>query len=191
MYVFAAKSFGRQYLYILFATLSIFVISCSTVKDYRPNKPFVYQTNIIINGKFSTDERKQLSDQLKQQLDDSIAVEKQQKLIFWKTLKKPPLYDSLNVDKSLISMHALLNSLGYYRDSIGYDTTMKIVENQFRTTVNFHVYPRVMVRLDSIRYNIANDSLQQITIQSLGQALVKKGDAFAKPLISSELDRLS
>ena len=191
MFEFGEKPHRFFLLSVCFAVFSIFIISCSTVKNYQPNKPFVYQYNININGKFSNQEKKILSDQLVQQLDDSIHIEKQRKLLFWTTLKNPPRYDSINADKSVLGMHALLNSLGYYRDTIIYDTTLHIEDDQYRTTVNFNVLPGIMVHLDSVSYNLKNDSLQQITNQTLDHSLLKKGQPFAKPLISSEFDRLS
>lgn len=96
-------------------------------------------------------------------------------------------------------MTALLNSLGYYRGIIRSDTALDIKGDQFRTTVNFTVDPGKLITLDSIVYNLRDsaphlpqiDTLQAITINSLDQRLIKKGDPFSKPLISSELDRLS
>src|SRR4051794_19805557 len=183
MFDFAGRPLKLFYFILFSAAFTIFLSSCSTVKNYQPHKPFVYQYKISINGKFTTVQKKQLSEQLVQQLDDSIRIEKQRKLLFWTTLKNPPKYDSINSDKSVISMHALLNSLGYYRDTISYDTTLKVVEDQYRTTVNFKVNPGIIIKLDSVTYKLANDSLQQITMQSLEQSLLKKGQPFAKPLI--------
>lgn len=198
MFFSAAKP--NKYLYYLSAVAasSIFFIAC-TAKDYPVRQPFVYQTNINIQGKYTTDEKKQLKSQLYQQLHDSIQVRKQQKFIFFQVLKNPPKYDSINADKSKLFMQVLLNSLGYYRDSISYDTTMKIVDDQYRTTVNFNVVPGKLVRFDSVWYNLLDSitytpqigTLQKLTINSLGEAAIKKGDPFSKPLISSELDRLS
>jgi outer membrane protein insertion porin family len=191
MFDFAGRPLKLFYFILFSAAFSIFFSSCSTVKNYQPRKPFVYQYKISINGKFTAVQKKQLSEQLVQQLDDSIRIEKQRKLLFWTTLKNPPKYDSLNSDKSVIGMHALLNSLGYYRDTISYDTSLKVVKDQYRTTVNFKVNPGIIIKLDSVTYKLANDSLQQITMQSLEQSLLKRGQPFAKPLISSEFDRLS
>ena len=89
------------------AALFLF-FSCSTVKNY-PNKPFVYETNITLNGKFSTDDRKDLQSKLQQQLHDSVVTRRKQTLGFWNTLKNPPVYDSSNADKSVQYMDALLN----------------------------------------------------------------------------------
>lgn len=155
----------------------------------------MYQTNITLNGKFSTDERKDLQTKLQQQLHDSVLARRKQTLGFWSTLNNPPAYDSVNADKSVIYMRALLNSLGYYRDTITYDTTMRIVpdaaKSQKRVTLNFDVFPGKVMRLDSISYTLGNDTLQQITAATRRESVLGKGEPFAKALIGSELDRLT
>jgi outer membrane protein insertion porin family len=195
----AAKMSKVFFLSFAFAATTLFFHSCTVVKNPPPNTPFVYETNIDIVGKFSTDEKKQLKSQLQQQLDDSIRVRKQQKFLLWKSLKNPPRYDSINAEKSKIFMRALLNSLGYYRDTITFTPVIKKQDDELRTTVNFTVKPGKLIRLDSVWYNLLDsvayrpeiDTLQKITIASLNESFVKKGDAFAKPLISAEFDRLS
>jgi outer membrane protein insertion porin family len=184
-----------------FAVLSFsaFFTSCSTVKNNPVRTPFVYQTSIEIDGKFSTDEKKKLRSQLEQQLHDSINVRRQQKFIFWNVLNSPPVYDSINAGKSIIFMRALLNSLGYYRDTISFQADVDSVGDQYRTNVRFNVFPGKLIRLDSISYSLVDSSaynieqanLQELTLKSLSSALIKKGDAFSKPFISSEFDRLS
>jgi outer membrane protein assembly factor BamA len=189
----------RRYTIFVFSLLVLFITSCSTVKNYPVRKPFVYETKIEIKGKFTTDEKKQLISQLTQQLHDSIRVRSVQKLIGWdngprllySVINKPPVYDSLNADKSVTFMRALLNAQGYYRDTITYDTSIKYKGDQYRTYVNFNVHPGRLIHLDSVWYTLGNDSLQQITLQEKDASLLKKGEPFAKGLISTELDRLT
>lgn len=189
-----AANLLRQLSYFFVFIALLFSVSCSTIKNY-PDKPFVYESNIDLNGKFSIDERKDLQTKLQQQLHDSLLARRKQTLGFWSTLQNPPVYDSVNADKSVIYMRALLNSLGYYRDTITYDTTLRVVPDeartQKRTTINFDVHPGKLMRLDSISYTLGNDTLQQITADARNGTLLKKGDPFAKALIGSELDRLT
>lgn len=179
---------------IPFFAVLLFFVSCSTIKGY-PDKPFVYETTINLNGKFSTDERKDLETKLQQQLHDSVVVRSKQTLGFWSTVNNPPVYDSANADKSVIYMRALLNSLGYYRDTITYDTTLRVVpdeeKTQKRVVLNFDVFPGKVMRLDSISYTLGNDTLQKITADAQSGSLLKRGDPFAKALIAAELDRLT
>ena len=194
MFLNAEKNFYRL-LAPLSAVLCFFLFSCSTVRNFPKAKPFVYQTDIALNGKFSVDERKDLIQKLQQQLHDSVKVRTVQKLLFWNTLNHPPAYDSVNADKSVIFMKGLLNSMGYYRDSIDYDTTLKVVEargdTQYRTTVQFTVTPGKRTHIDSISINLRNPVLQQLTLDDRRESLLQPGVPFAKSLISSEFNRLT
>jgi hypothetical protein len=102
-----------------FVTVSLIVAfaSCTIVKNYQPGKPFVYKTNINLIGNFSNDQKSALVSGLQDQLDDSMQVRKLDKLL-WSVMKKPPIYDSTNADKSIVFMRALLTSQGYFNDSI-------------------------------------------------------------------------
>ncbi|MDP9230606.1 MAG: BamA/TamA family outer membrane protein, partial [Bacteroidota bacterium] len=62
--------------------------------------------------------------------------------------------------------------------------------DQYRVTINFVVIPGKQVKLDSISYNIQHEELQRLTDSAKNETFIKKGDAFAKPAMSAELDRL-
>jgi len=172
-------------------SLIVAFASCTIVKHYQPGKPFVYKTNINLIGNFSNDEKDALISGLEDQLDDSMQVRKLDKLL-WSVMKRPPVYDSANADKSIIFMRALLTSQGYFSDSIAYTSTIKPDgKDEFRTTITFHVKPGKQVHLDSIRYNLRKTALQPITDSAAKQAFIKKGDPFAKNTISAEFDRLT
>ncbi len=183
-----------------YSTLRTFIIggiclllaaSCSTiVKSYPANKPFVYQTNINITGNITSDTAAEIASRLKGQLDDSMKARSVSKVL-WSVMKKPPVYDVSSAEKSVVYMRALLNSMGYFRDSITYDTAVSIVKgDQYRTTVTFDVKPGKVVRIDSFNYNIKQQELQSIALANQKDAFIKKGNPFAKAPISSELDRL-
>ncbi|MFI5131931.1 MAG: BamA/TamA family outer membrane protein [Chitinophagales bacterium] len=178
------KAFFAFFLIVAFA-------SCTVVKKYQPGKPFVYKTNINLIGKFSNDEEDALMSGLEGQLDDSMQVRKLDKLL-WAVMKSPPVYDSINADKSIIFMRALLISLGYFRDTITYSSEIKPEkEGELRTTITFNVTPGKQVHLDSVSYNLRKTALQAITDSAIGQAYIKKGDPFAKNIIAVEFDRLT
>jgi len=165
--------------------------SCSTiVKSYPANKPFVYKTNINITGNITSDTAEDMASRLKGQLDDSMRSRAVSKLL-WSVMKKPPVYDVNSAEKSVTYMKALLGSMGYFKDTITYDTLVSIVKgDQYRTTVTFNVKPGKVVRIDSFSYNIRQQELQSIALANQKDALIRKGDPFAKSPISSELDRL-
>ena len=170
---------------------AIIFTGCAVIpKKYPKNKPFVFDYNISIEGNLSRENKNQLISQLENQLDDSIRVRTIPKL-FHSNLTNPPVFDSINADKSIVYMQTLMRSLGYYYSNIHYDYSIKKVgQDQLRTTVNFRVEPGKLVTLDTIAYNLSNAELQKIAIQSKKDAIVKKGDAFSKAPLAAERDRL-
>ncbi|MGN6293373.1 MAG: BamA/TamA family outer membrane protein [Chitinophagaceae bacterium] len=176
---------------ILTGFVLAFFASCTIVKKYQPGKPFVYKTNINLIGNFSKAEKQGLITGLEGQLDDSMRARKLDKLL-WSTMKQPPVYDSINADNSIVFMRALLSSLGYFNDSIYYTSSIKFEKpDQYKTTVDFFVRPGKQVKLDSITYNLRHTDLQFLTDSTKPQAIIKKGDPFAKSPISAEFDRLT
>lgn len=171
------------------AFLLLMASSCIIVKNYPANQPFVYKTNINITGNIASDTAELIAARLKAQLDDSIRARSVSKVL-WSVMKSPPVYKDENAAKSVIFMKALLNSMGYFRDTITRDTVVHISGDQQRTTVTFDVKPGKVVRIDSFTYNIGQQELQALALASQKDAFVKKGDPFAKVAISAELDRL-
>ena len=184
--------------FITVASFVLLLVSCGVVpKDYPHDKPFVYETNINLEGNFSKDEKDRLVSELKNQLDDSMRVRTVYKF-FYKginrsVLVRPPVFDSASADRSMLFMKSLLNKLGYLRDSISYDTAVIVVDAdppQLRTTVTFNVVPNQLFRIDSVSHVINNNDLQALTDATKKRSVLKKGEPFAQHLISDELTRL-
>lgn len=191
----AAKTITSSYCFVIAAVIFLF---CSCVTKYPRNTPFVYETNINIQGKYSAEEKKVLEDQMYQQLHDSIRS-RWQNILFLRVLKKPPVFDSLNVGITERYMQAMMNALGYMRDSVESRYKIDSVGDQYRTTINFDVYPNKLFRLDSLWYDLQDsvaylkeiDTLQKLLDSTAGERVIQKGDPFSQFLISSELDRIS
>lgn len=183
--------FSRNLLHLFTAGCFIlFMASCTIVKNYPQGKPFVYKTNINVIGNFTNEEKETLESRLKGQLDDSMRSRSVSK-VAWSVMKNPPVYQTENADKSMMFMKALLKSLGYFSDSISYQWQIDTVnKKEYRTTVTFDVKPGKVVRIDSFAYNFKNPELQSLALANQKNALIKKGDPFAKAAISVELDRL-
>lgn len=183
----------------LFAATILFLASCSVVpKNYPVSKPFVYQTNINLEGNFSKDEKAALTSQLYNQLDDSMKARTVYKL-FYKGINRPvllnpPAFDTAAADRSLIFMKALLNSNGYFRNNISYDTVMRFLPDddkpQSRTIVNFKVTTGRQFKLDSVSQAINNPDLQALATAIKDKSYLKKGAPFSKQIVSDELNRL-
>jgi outer membrane protein assembly factor BamA len=165
----------------------------TVVKNY-PAKPFIFKTNIKLEGEFSKEQKNELETRLKNQLDDSSKVGTVPR-IFWQVMKKPPAYDYASIDRSTRYMHAYLLSVGYFKDSILVDTIVKVVPvsgqpDQKRVGLNFRVKPGKQTKIDSIRYNIADAEMQRLSDSAQKGTFLKKGDPFAIAPVSNELDRL-
>jgi outer membrane protein insertion porin family len=170
--------------------LSIFT-GCGVIpKQYPINEPFVYQTNIQVQGNFTNSQKSQLSNRLRGQLDDSLRVRTIARL-FYSELKQPPRFETGATKRSIAFMRNLLVAEGYHHDSIRVDTTVKKVgKNQLRTTVRFQVWPGKPVRLDSIRYSFRDSNLQRLATANAAESFLRTGDPFSKASINQELGRL-
>ncbi len=213
--------------FLPFSPLLILLLSlCSgcfttTVKNYPPRTPFVFQTNIhVLSDSLGPDARKELEAELAQQLHDSVRVRSVAKAIGWdnailgiiprffyEVVQAPTVYDSMYAGQSVQFMETLLNTEGYNRDSIRFSTRIEQKQDslQQRAILDFYVYPGRVTKLDSIAYRLnadtvglsagmkqALDTLQKIVLDSsLSQPLIKRGDAFSKYKLASERDRLA
>lgn len=193
----------RLFLSLLGGIIAIFMLdSCNVlepyVKHYPPNKPFVYKTEVRVNGNTSKDSLQNITAELENQLDDSLQVRTSRKSLgevinypFGALIKHPSSFDSSSISKSLQFMKYYLNSLGYFTDTISFITTVDTVKNdQLRTNIAFDVKLGKQVKLDSVGYLLKDSTLQKITDQNKKDALIKKGLPFAQGIISAELDRL-
>ncbi|HRA11512.1 MAG TPA: hypothetical protein PKX31_07560 [Chitinophagaceae bacterium] len=193
-----ATSFNSRYILpAVVMSIVVLISSCGVIpKDYPVKKPFVFKYNVTVDGNYTTAEKNDLESRLSRQLDDSIRVRTSHKLLYKGqinalVLNKPPEFKTANADKSILFMQALLVSMGYFRDSITYTTTIDTVnQDQYRTTVNFLVKPGKIVTIDSFAYNFKQEELQSIALKNQKESRVKEGDPFAKAAISQELDRL-
>ncbi|HEX7903392.1 MAG TPA: BamA/TamA family outer membrane protein [Chitinophagaceae bacterium] len=180
----------KGFKFIIAGYVICLLASCVVVKRYPPNKPFVYKTNINVIGNFSSTEKADLTSKLENQLDDSVNPRTVNRVLS-RVMKNPPVYEVANADKSVIFMRALLKSLGYFNDSIAYHSdTIKNKADELRVTLTFDVKPGILVIMDSIWHNIHNPALQSLAMANQKATLLKKGDPFAKAVISAELDRL-
>lgn len=175
------------------AGLTCFLIflmaGCTVIKDYPKNKPFVYKTNINLQGDLTTAEQQLLNARLKSQLEDSLRPRSVSKF-FYSVLKKPPVFDTANAGKSLVYMDKLLTSQGYFRDTANYTYRIDTVRDQLRTTITFTVRPGKVTRIDSLAYKIQQPELQRLATSEPAKAIIKKGDPFATGAVGAELDRL-
>ena len=53
-------------------------------------------------------------------------------------------------------------------------------DDQYRTEVNFKVHPGNLIILDSVWYNLGDDTLQKITLEAQKETLIKKRRTFCQ-----------
>lgn len=186
-----------SYKNILFAFLAIIFVmalpSCAlftVVRNEPKDVPFIFETTVNIKDKdIKKDEKARLEGGLIEQLDDSIAARKLDK-VFWQVLKNPTTLDTSLISKSMEYMHYYLHGEGYFHDSMTYNVNVKENGEQQRAYINFNVWPNHVTRIDSLTYTFTHDSLQALVDNNKKDALLKTGDPFAQGLISAEMDRL-
>ncbi len=131
---------------------------------------------------------------LENQLDDSLQVKMVSLAGVRKTLKNPAAFDTNYVNRSIIYMNALMNSRGFYKSVITWDSTMKTLgtgkKKQMRVTVNFLVETGKRLRLDSTAFLLNDSLLQNLALQEKNKSLLQKGEPYSKQVVSSEIDRL-
>jgi len=190
----------------LWASCFAFVlVSCSPVRNFQPNKPFVFENKIIVTGDTSKDEIKRLTAELNNYWDDSAKAQKVSEIKPFaftqapiaKVLRNPPVFDSINVERSKVFMNAYLNSQGYYYATFKDTFTIKEPKrhneknkHQLRTTVTMNIDLGKNITIDSVSYTLTDSLLQSLAMQQFSNSLLKKGKPYTKQIIADELDRL-
>lgn len=185
----------------LLAVIFIALFTSCTVtvpRKYQYGKPFVFATNVKVEGSIKKDEKKDLSAKLSNQLDDSLRTQVRSYAGVYQIVQNPPVFDTANVRRSIGYMITQLNAYGYYnpdiKDTVRRDTiryhgkdTFKI---QYRVTIDFTVTPGKQLTLDSVGFALSTPALQTLAMQNRSQSLLQKGKPYSKKLLSAELDRL-
>ena len=168
--------------------------SCVTVKNPPIGRPFVYESKVELKTDNLTKEAaKLLKTNLEEFWVDSLRPPKVQRYFVSYKILSPPVFDSTGISKSMQFMDSYLNSEGYYqatfKDSVYIDSLS--VPGQKRVTVVMQVDPHKAMIIDSLGYDLADSSLQKITLNRKGHSDIRSGKSrFTKESIATELDRL-
>jgi outer membrane protein insertion porin family len=113
---------------ILFALLITLVATtgCIYPRKVQPGKPFVYKTNINIQGNLTANQKQDMKGRLENQLDDSLKTKEVTIAPFIKNLVRPPVFDTSAAIHSQEFMKALLYSLGYYKAEVTWDSSLVV-----------------------------------------------------------------
>lgn len=187
---------------VFFSVVAVILLmsACSTVKNYRPNVPFVFSNKVIVNGNLTKDEKKRLTVELNNYWDDSLKARKTTQFGFFSKIKNPPVFDSNNIARTKRFMNAYLNAQGYYYASFADSVPVKIdtVKDQLRANITITINSGKSVRIDSVAYaftdtthqSFKDTALQKLAMQQFATSFLKKGQPYTKQKISDELDRL-
>ncbi len=194
----------KPYFLFFIAAFAAILNSCVIPKNY-PARPFVYSTNINIQGNLPAAQKADLKLKMENQLDDSLKT--RLKTIFpeIRQLVAPPIFDTAAALRSVVFMNNLLHAEGYYKASITWDSSLLVRKPfelkqivfkkkkhlpQQRVTVNFRVEPGKNYKFDSIVYRLQDSVLQLLAMSRRNGSLLKKGQPYSVDVISAEIDRL-
>jgi outer membrane protein insertion porin family len=178
--------------------------------QYPQGRPFVFKSTIRVTGNIKRDEKQDLTQKLENQLDDSLqakTVTSFYKPMYFivKKLSYSPVFDSTAIDRSIVFMNAVMRSNGYYtpviKDTVTYDTVHKgkikkngkhrgLSKEQQRVTIHFTVQPGPQLVFDSVGFSLTTPELQQITMDSREQSLIKVGQPYSRNVLTNEINRL-
>jgi hypothetical protein len=183
--------------HLLAIALLVSLFACTVPRKYPSRRPFVFATNIRVEGNLKPSDKQDLTVRLSNQLDDSLRVQEVSIAGVYRRVMYPPVFDTANLRRSIGFMVALLNASGYFnpviKDTIRRDTVrfrLHPEKDQYRVRVDFKVWPGEQLRLDSISYALNTPELQRLAIDTRSQSLLKKGIPYSKQVLSDELDRL-
>lgn len=195
-------SSGQQVTFFTFSRWSLYGLlglllatSCTVPRKYNSAKPFVYKTTINVAGKTPDYDRQELLTRLQAQVDDSLKAPLVSYAGVYRELKRPPVFDSLNIGRSKVFMTNLLNSLGYFQPTIRDTFFIDTVPNrrkgeQKRVYLTFTVTPGIALHMDSIGYALETPALQALALKSRKESLLKRGAPYSDQKVNAELDRL-
>jgi len=183
--------------HLLALTISISLFACTVPRKYPLHRPFLFATNIKVEGNLKPSEKQDLASRLANQLDDSLRVQVVSIAGVFRRVMNPPVFDSANLRRSIGFMVALLNASGYFtptiKDTIRRDTirfSRHPERDQYRVRIDFHIWPGNQLKLDSIGYALTTPELQSLAMQARNQSLLRRGIPYSKQVLSDELDRL-
>lgn len=172
---------------LFFVAVALLCLQSCAVKN-APNKPFVFNNKIIVNGNVSKEENKRLTQELQNYWDDSMKVKRVNSF----KIKNPSVFDSLSLERSKIFMNNYLRSQGFYYASFQKDSIIKKqVGEQTRVTPIVTINLGKSITIDSVVFALNDSNLQHIAKLNIEKSFLKKGLPYTKQVISSELDRLT
>jgi outer membrane protein assembly factor BamA len=186
-----------RHLLVLLLVLSG-VVSCTVVKRYQPEVPFIYENTVKLTGVPEKEKGLLIKSKLEEQIEDSAMVYDVSKIPWPKfpwvipvpVIDRPLKFDSAAIQQTTVNMRYLMASMGYKSSEVRVDSSLERKKNQQRIKVTYTVNAGRLFRIDSVAYNLADSTLQMIAFLASKDRLIKKGDPFEEGIIDQELNRL-
>jgi outer membrane protein assembly factor BamA len=191
------KQFNSFLLFALGLCLSV-ISSCTVVKRYPKNTPFIFENTVNIKGDVEKDKKADLRSELEKQIEDSAAVFANSKLPWPKApwvipvpvIVNPSAFDSVHVLQSTINMRNLMISKGYRTAFVSYDSSISFKKDQYRVKVKYDVVAGKLYRIDSVGYNLRDSNLVAILQEHNKNPQLKKGEPFDYSSVDQELNNM-
>lgn len=172
--------------------------SCTVVKQYPKDKPFLFENTVNIKGGVPKDKKPDYIADLMTQLEDSAKVNENTELPWPKApwvipvnvIKRPPVFDSVAVLQSTVNIRNYMVGKGYRQAFVTFDSSFKTTDDQQRVKVSYTVDAGKLYTIDSVAYVFPDSNLNAIVKENQGKSLLKKGEPFDYDLVDQELNRL-
>ncbi|WP_207492537.1 BamA/TamA family outer membrane protein [Aridibaculum aurantiacum] len=187
------QTYRKANLYIFFLSVVLAFASCTVVKNYPPNTPFVFDNEIKLEGDVSKDEMRRIQAELYNYWDDSLKPRRVGQFGVRTIVRNPPRFDTSYINPSITFMRSYLQSQGFYNSIVEPILPHEIdtVGDQLRATVRMAVNLEKNLRISSFTFDsIQHDDLRVLAKQDSSKTLLRERKPFNKQLISGELDRL-
>ena len=151
----------------------------------------MYNTKVTVKADIASSDRRDLETTIYTYLDDSLKVV-EKSIVGISRVINPPIFDSINIDRSKTFVTDYLNSLGYYQAnldtfSVKFDT---VSSRQIRVSTKLDFNANKQETFDSVWYDMKKPELQQLAVESQGNSILKKGAGYSTQVVAQELDRL-
>ncbi|MCW3115846.1 MAG: BamA/TamA family outer membrane protein, partial [Segetibacter sp.] len=178
--------------FLLTALFIMLLASCTVVKNYPKDRPFVFKNKINVTGDISKEEKNRLQTELYNYWDDSLKVNSISQFGVRTVIKNPNAFDSAGINRSIIFMNSFLTAQGYYNSLIKPLTpAIDTVQDQYRTTVEMDISVNKNLKIDSVSYDSSLiPELHKLAYDNKDKSVLTKNKAFTQTLVSAELDRL-
>lgn len=108
--------------------------------------------------------------------------------LFWQNIgEKPSVYDSVQTIKSLEQIRLYMQTKGFYESTVTYTTK----ERRHKTFVTYNIHAGSPIRIRSVEYKIADDTISKYVLLDTAASLVKTGVVLDVDVLQNERTRIS